>query len=125
LLGDAGIIRHRGKIEAAIQNALAVRAVRQEHGSLAAYLWSFAPEPDKTRAPRTLAAVPATTPASVALAADLRRRGFRFVGPTTVYAFMQAMGLVNDHVVGCDSRAACVADRRRFSLPGTTSHTRE
>jgi DNA-3-methyladenine glycosylase I len=126
LLRDPGIIRHRGKIEAAIQNAIAVRAVQRECGSLAAYVWGFAPEPARTRAPRTLAAVPATSPASVSLAADLRRRGFRFVGPTTVYAFMQAMGLVNDHVVGCVSRDACAADRRAFVVPTArpkASHT--
>ncbi len=117
LLGDAGIIRHRGKIEAAIQNARAVRAVQEDHGSLAAYIWSFAPDPAGLRAPRTLGAVPATTPDSVRLAADLRKRGFRFVGPTTVYAFMQAMGLVNDHVVGCVSREPCSEARRAFRAP--------
>jgi DNA-3-methyladenine glycosylase I len=117
LLGDAGIIRHRGKIEAAIQNAKAVRAVREEHGSLAAYVWSFAPDPDRLKAPRTLGAVPATTGDSARLADDLRKRGFRFVGPTTVYAFMQAMGLVNDHVVGCVSREPCADARRAFRVP--------
>jgi DNA-3-methyladenine glycosylase I len=117
LLGDAGIIRHRGKIEAAIHNATAARAVQREFGSLAAYLWGFAPDPDRLRVPRTLRTVPATTPDSARLAADLRRRGFRFVGPTTVYAFMQAMGFVNDHVVGCASRDSCVAARRAFRTP--------
>jgi DNA-3-methyladenine glycosylase I len=117
LLGDAGIVRHRGKIEAAIQNASAVRAVQREIGSFAAYVWGFAPSPRAVRAPRTRAAVPATTDASTALAADLRRRGFRFVGPTTVYAFMQAMGLVNDHLIGCASRVACVEARRTFRMP--------
>jgi DNA-3-methyladenine glycosylase I len=117
LLGDAGIVRHRGKIESAIQNATAVRAVQRELGSFAAYVWSFAPRPERLRAPRTLRAVPATTPDSERLAADLRRRGFRFVGPTTVYAFMQAMGLVNDHVVGCVSRDACLAARGAFRAP--------
>ena len=117
LLGDAGIVRHRGKIEAAIQNAKAVRAVQKEHGSFAAYVWSFAPDPDRLKGPRTLGAVPATTPDSARLATDLRKRGFRFVGPTTVYAFMQAMGLVNDHVVGCVSREPCLAARRAFRIP--------
>ncbi len=117
LLADAGIVRHRGKIEAAIHNATAARAVQREFGSLAAYLWSFAPHPERLRAPRTLRAVPSTTPESARLAADLRRRGFRFVGPTTVYAFMQAMGFVNDHVVGCVSRDACVDARRTFRAP--------
>ena len=117
LLGDAGIVRHRGKIEAAIHNASAVRAVQREHGSFAAYIWGFAPTPRAVRAHRTPATVPATTEVSTALAKDLRRRGFRFVGPTTVYAFMQAMGLVNDHLVGCASRAACVKARAAFTIP--------
>jgi DNA-3-methyladenine glycosylase I len=117
LLGDAGIVRHRGKIEAAIANADAVRAVAREHGSFGAYVWRFAPASRSLRAPRTLADVPPISEASEALAADLRRRGFRFVGPTTVYAFMQAMGLVNDHVIGCASRAACVTARRKFRPP--------
>ncbi len=117
LLADEGIVRHRGKVEAAIHNARLVREVQREHGSFAAYLWSFAPEARSQRAPRTRAAVPATTPASTALATDLRRRGFRFVGPTTVYAFMQAMGLVNDHMIGCASRAACEHARRGFVVP--------
>jgi DNA-3-methyladenine glycosylase I len=117
LLGDAGIVRHRGKIEAAIHNAAAVRAVQREHGSLAAYVWTYAPGPRATPAPRSRTSVPATTDASHALAADLRRRGFRFVGPTTVYAFMQAMGLVNDHLIGCGSRGACERARRAFEVP--------
>lgn len=117
LLADPGIVRHRGKIEAAIANAHAVLAVQREHGSLAAHLWRFAPADRGGRAPRTLADVPAKTSASEALAADLRRRGFRFVGATTVYAFMQAMGFVNDHVVGCASRAACTRARRAFRPP--------
>jgi len=116
LLGDVGIVRHRGKIEAAIANARAVAAVREEAGSFARYVWSFAPSPRATPAPRSRAMVPAATAVSESLAADLRRRGFRFVGPTTVYAFMQAMGLVNDHVVGCASRGACVAARRGFAV---------
>jgi DNA-3-methyladenine glycosylase I len=117
LLGDAAIVRHRGKIEAAIQNARVALAVEREHGSLGAYLWQFAPPPRRS-GPRTRGAVPVTTPAAIALARDLKVRGFRFVGPTTVYAFMQAMGMVNDHLVGCDSRAACEAARRRFRTPG-------
>ena len=117
LLGDAGIVRHRGKIEAAIHNAKSVREVQREFGSLAAFVWQFAPTARAVRAPRTRATVPATTAVSEALAKDLRTRGFRFVGPTTVYAFMQAMGLVNDHLVGCTSRAACGRDRRAFRIP--------
>jgi DNA-3-methyladenine glycosylase I len=117
LLSDAGIVRHRGKIEAAIANARAVADVVAEHGSFAGYVWSFAPPLRAVPAPRTLADVPPVSAASTALAADLRRRGFRFVGPTTVYAFMQAMGLVNDHVIGCASRAPCARARRAFRSP--------
>jgi len=104
LLADAGIVRHRGKIEAAIHNARRVLEVRRDHGSFSRYVWSFAPPPRSGPGPRSRRAIPATTPAARALAADLRRRGFRFVGPTTVYAFMQAMGMVNDHVAGCAFR---------------------
>ena len=118
LLADAGIVRHRGKIEAAIQNARAVRDVQRERGSLGAHVWSFAPTPAASRPPRNRAAIPAVTDASIALARDLKRRGFCFVGPTTVYAFMQAMGLVNDHLAGCTSRAVCEQARRLFTAPG-------
>jgi DNA-3-methyladenine glycosylase I len=117
LLGDAGIVRHRGKIEAAIQNAKAVREVQRERGSFASHVWSFAP-PRSAGAPRSRAAIPAVTDASIALARDLKRRGFCFVGPTTVYAFMQAMGLVNDHLAGCATRAACEGARRLFMAAG-------
>jgi DNA-3-methyladenine glycosylase I len=96
LLGDAGIVRHRGKIEAAIGNARAAIAVLE---GLDALVWSFAPPP--RRRPRTLAEIPAKTPESEALSKELRRRGFRFVGPTIVYAFMQSAGLVDDHLVAC------------------------
>jgi len=102
LLSDPGIVRHRGKIEAAIHNAARVLEVRREFGSFSRYIWSYAPRP--RAAPRGRAGIPAVTPASRMLAADLRQRGFRFVGPTTVYAFMQAMGLVNDHLAGCHFR---------------------
>jgi DNA-3-methyladenine glycosylase I len=101
LLGDAGIVRHRGKIEAAIANARAAAALDT---SLAELIWSFAPD-RRRRAPRSLADVPSTTPESMALAKELKRRGFRFVGPTTAYALMQACGLVNDHLAGCWVRA--------------------
>ena len=100
LLGDAGIIRHEGKIRATIANARATLAVQQRHGSLDAFVWSFAPT-DHSR-PMTIADVPATTPASTALSKALKKEGFRFVGPTTAYAFMQAMGMVNDHLAGCE-----------------------
>ncbi len=116
LLGDAGIVRHRGKIEAAIANAHAVVAVQNEMGSLAAYVWSFAPDPAR-RGPGSRNDVPSTTAESTALSLDLKRRGFRFVGPTTVYAFMQAMGLVNDHLRTCPTRALAAAERARLRVP--------
>lgn len=101
LLGDARIIRHRGKIEATICNARRVLDLRASGGSFTTLAWSFAPDPVPPR-PRRLADIPATTAESTALARELRRRGFRFVGPTTAYAFMQSMGLVDDHLVGCE-----------------------
>jgi DNA-3-methyladenine glycosylase I len=97
LLADAGIVRHRGKIEAAIANARAALALPQ---GLTELVWAHAP-PARRRRPRSLAELPASTPESDALSRDLRRHGFRFVGPTTVYAFMQAAGLVDDHLAGC------------------------
>ncbi|UOE46035.1 DNA-3-methyladenine glycosylase I [Agromyces larvae] len=97
LLGDARIIRHRGKIEAAIGNA---RVTRELDPPLDRLLWSFAPEPRDER-PTSFAEVPATTPESTALSRELRRRGYRFVGPTTMYALMQACGMVDDHLEGC------------------------
>jgi len=119
LVADAGIVRHRGKIEAAISNARAACELVEEAGSLAAYFWRF--EPGQGDRPRRLTKASllgmAETPASKALSKDLRRRGFRFVGPTTAYAFMQAMGLVNDHLEGCASRAAAERDRRAFRRP--------
>ena len=98
LLEDAGIVRHRGKIEAAIQNARAASAL--EGGSLAELFWSFAPR-GRRRAPRRLEDLLPSTPESTALSKELKRRGFRFVGPTTAHAAMQACGLVNDHLAGC------------------------
>lgn len=102
LLADPGIVRHRGKIEAAIGNARAYLDLRASEGSLATFVWRYAPADPP--APRTPQDVPATTPASTALSRELKRRGWRFVGPTTMYAFMQAMGLVDDHLVGCAAR---------------------
>jgi DNA-3-methyladenine glycosylase I len=102
LMADAGIVRNRAKIEAAIANARAARELRVNRESLTDLIWSFAPPP--RAAPRALADVPATTPESVALARELKGRGFRFVGPTTAYAAMQACGLVNDHLAGCIAR---------------------
>jgi DNA-3-methyladenine glycosylase I len=98
LLADAGIVRNRAKIEATISNARA--ALGLEEG-LSDLLWSFAPDPASHPRPATLADVPATSPESTALAKELRRRGFRFVGPTTAYALMQATGMVDDHLVDC------------------------
>jgi DNA-3-methyladenine glycosylase I len=101
LLGDAGIVRHKGKIEAAIANAKAVLAVQKEAGSFDSYVWSFVGGAPIQNRFRTLGELPAETAESTAMSKDLKRRGFRFVGPTTCYSFMQATGLVNDHVVGC------------------------
>ena len=115
LLGDPGIVRHRGKIASTINNARRAGEVRAEFGSLAAYLWSF--EPAGTSAPASLSDIAAQTEASRALSRDLRKRGWSFVGPTTVYAFMQAMGLVNDHVEGCACRAECESERQVLVRP--------
>lgn len=103
LLADAGIVRNRAKIEAAIANA---RAVVDLDGGLTDLLWSFAPDPAGRPAPRSLAEVPAITAESTAMAKELRRRGFRFVGPTTAYALMQATGMVDDHLADCWCRDA-------------------
>ena len=119
LLADAGIVRHRGKIEAAINNAQRAVELVESEGSLASYVWRFEPEAAARPAQITWNALleMAQTPESRALSKDLKRRGWRFVGPTTVYAFMQAMGLVNDHVDGCASRPAAEQARSRFSSP--------
>ena len=101
LLGDAGIVRHKGKIEAAIANAQAVLAVQEEAGSFDAYVWSFVCGSPRKNRFRSLSELPAETAESAAMSKDLKRRGFRFVGPTTCYSFMQATGLVNDHTVDC------------------------
>ena len=118
LLGDAGIVRHRGKIASAVNNALRATEVIEEFGSLAAYIWGW--EPPAAAAPPTgKGALPASTPESAALAKDLKRRGWSFVGPTTVYAFMQSMGLVNDHIEGCFARAECESERAALARPGS------
>jgi DNA-3-methyladenine glycosylase I len=104
LLGDAGIVRNRAKIEATIANARAYLDLVAAEDSLASYVWRFAP--DDPPVPRSRAEVRATSPEATAMSRDLKRRGWRFVGPTTVYAFQQAMGLVDDHLVGCASRGA-------------------
>jgi DNA-3-methyladenine glycosylase I len=116
LLHDAGIVRHRGKIESTINNAQRVLSLIDERGSLAAYVWSFEPEhPHRPVGAPT--PIPATSPASVAMSKDLKKRGWSFVGPTTVYAFMQAMGLTNDHMDGCCADEPCRTDRARFVPP--------
>jgi DNA-3-methyladenine glycosylase I len=117
LLADAGIVRHRGKIEAVINNAGRALELVREQGSLARYVWGFEPAPAPGRLDRATLADRALTAESTALAKDLKLRGWRFVGPTTVYAFMQAMGLVNDHLHGCDARAQVDAARERFRRP--------
>lgn len=120
LLGIAAIVRHRGKIESAINNAQRVLELRREYGSLAHYVWRYAPQAAQGRPQRmTGDAVRALTAsaASAQLSKDLKKRGFSFVGPTTMYAFMQAMGLVNDHIEGCGARPAAEAARAAFTPP--------
>ncbi len=119
LLGNAGIVRHRGKIESAINNARLACALAGEHGSLAAYFWRWEPQPTARpkKLTRDVVRNLATSPESIALAKDLKRRGWTFVGPTTVYAFMQAMGLVNDHLHDCATRAAVGQARAAFAVP--------
>ncbi len=114
LLQDVGIVRHRGKIEATINNAERGLEMVDEFGSIAAYFWSHEP-------PRGVPSgdLPATTEISTLLSKDLKKRGWRFVGPTTIYAFMQAMGLVNDHLEGCFVRDQAEAARSAFKVPGT------
>jgi DNA-3-methyladenine glycosylase I len=115
LLADAGIVRHRGKIEATIANARATLVVQDEFGSLAALVWRFEPRRRGRPVPERLGDLPPVTEESTALSKELRRHGFRFVGPTTVYAAMQSLGLVNDHFKGCPARAACERDRRALA----------
>jgi len=115
LLGDASIIRHRGKIEAVINNAGRAVELVESEGSLAAYVWRFEPGRRPRRVDR--GDIAAETAESRALAKDLKRRGWRFVGLTTVYAFMQAMGLVNDHMTGCAARTTATRARKEFRSP--------
>jgi DNA-3-methyladenine glycosylase I len=117
LLGDAGIVRHRGKIEGAIRNARALRALHRRGGSLAGLAWGVVGGSPRVNRRRRMRDVPATTPESEALATALRARGFAFVGPTTAQAFLQAVGVVNDHLIGCPRHAACAAAARRFRPP--------
>jgi DNA-3-methyladenine glycosylase I len=118
LLADAGIVRHRGKIESTINNARRVLELRQEFGSLAAYAWRHEPEP-ASRPPLLLPGTARGPSAeAVAMSKDLKKRGWTFVGPTTVYAFMQAMGLVNDHYEQCHARERALRARAGFQKPG-------
>mgnify|MGYP000050089195 CR=1 FL=1 len=113
LLLDAGIVRHRGKIEAVINNARRAREMVKEEGSLAAYFWQFEPEEAPDTAPQSVS----TSDASKAISRDLKKRGWKFVGPTTIYAFMQAMGLINDHVEDCVTRKDVDKARKKFKRP--------
>jgi DNA-3-methyladenine glycosylase I len=113
LLADAGIVRHRGKIEAVIHNARCAQEMVAREGSLAAFFWRYEPKPTGLAEPQTVS----TSPESVALSKELKKRGWKFVGPTTVYAFMQAMGLVNDHAQGCVVRARVAKARKAFKKP--------
>ena len=113
LLEDAGIVRHRGKIEAAIHNAQRALELQAECGSLAAYFWRFEADPSTAATPRTVS----VTAESIALSKDLKKRGWKFVGPTTVYAFMQAMGLVNDHASDCVVATRVAKARQAFQPP--------
>jgi DNA-3-methyladenine glycosylase I len=119
LLRDAGIVRHRGKIESVLGNARRACDLADAHGSIAAYVWRFEPDPATRPKRLTYRALTGlkTSPESVALSKDLKRRGWTFVGPTTVYAFMQAMGLVNDHLDGCAVRPRAARARRAFVPP--------
>jgi DNA-3-methyladenine glycosylase I len=113
LLKDAGIVRHRGKIEAVINNARCARQLIKREGSLAAFIWRYEPQADQVAGPQTAS----TSAASHALSKDLKKLGWKFVGPTTVYAFMQAMGLINDHVEGCVIRGKVERARKNFKRP--------
>lgn len=114
LLKDEGIVRHRGKIEAVVNNARCAQAVVREESSLAAFFWRFEPDAAELGEPQTAS----TSATSVALSKILKKQGWKFVGPTTVYAFMQAMGLINDHAEGCVIRAQADAARGAFKRPG-------
>ncbi|MBT7450142.1 MAG: DNA-3-methyladenine glycosylase I, partial [Rhodospirillaceae bacterium] len=120
LLQDAGIVRHRGKIEATINNAQRALELIDEAGSIAAFLWRYEPDPKARPKKLTKKALMTLTkaPESTALSKDLKKRGWRFVGPTTMYALMQAMGMVNDHIEGCCVRDVVEKARKRFKRPG-------
>lgn len=113
LLQDASIIRHRGKIEATINNAKRAQEMIKAEGSLAAYFWSYEPDEETLPPPQTIT----TSPESIAISKDLKKRGWKFVGPTTVFAFIQAMGLINDHVEGCVTREKVEKARKKLKRP--------
>jgi DNA-3-methyladenine glycosylase I len=113
LLQDAGIVRHRGKIEAVIHNARCAMEMVQREGSLAAFFWRYEPSAQELDTPQSAS----TSAASIALSKELKKRGWKFVGPTTVFAFMQAMGLINDHAEGCVVRAQAAKARQAFQRP--------
>jgi DNA-3-methyladenine glycosylase I len=113
LLKNEGIVRHRGKIEAVINNARRAQELVKREGSLAAFLWRYAPDAKPLVKPQTAS----TSAESIALSKDLKKQGWKFVGPTTVYAFMQAMGLLNDHVEDCMIRAKVERARKNFRRP--------
>ena len=119
LLGNAGIVRHRGKIESTINNARRARELASEFGSLAAYFWRWEPVPSSRprKLTREVLATMPTSPESIALSKDLKKRRWSFVGPTTMYAFMQSVGVVNDHIEGCFCRAEVEKERKRFTRP--------
>jgi DNA-3-methyladenine glycosylase I len=114
LLRDEGIVRHRGKIEAVINNARQARELVKQEDSLAAFFWRYEPDAKQLAEPQTAS----TSPASIALSKDLKKMGWKFVGPTTAYAFMQAMGLINDHVSDCVTRNKVESARKKFKRPG-------
>lgn len=114
LLKDEGIVRHRGKIEAVINNAKRAKELVKQEGSLAAFFWSYEPDIKNLAKPQTVS----TSPESITLSKDLKKLGWKFVGPTTAYAFMQAMGVVNDHVSGCVVKAKVDRARKNFKRPG-------
>lgn len=113
LLANSGIVRHRGKIEAVINNARRAQELVDRQGSLASFLWRFEPEAGSLSEPQTVT----TSPASIALSKELRRQGWKFVGPTTAFAFMQAMGMINDHTHACVIRARVELARNAFVRP--------
>ncbi|MBO9598423.1 MAG: DNA-3-methyladenine glycosylase I [Cohnella sp.] len=115
LLNNKGIIRHRGKIEAVINNAKRAQELVKREGTLAAFIWRYEPTADQLADPRTVT----VSEASVALSKDLKKLGWKFVGPTTMYAFMQSMGLINDHVEECVIRYKAEAARKKFKRPGS------